>query len=195
MKKLLFSLFLICCSPLLFAFSQQDLASLLQQPNNIQGAFVQQRYLKALNTPITSSGKFVLLKEKGLLWNTEKPFTNQMRVLESGISQWNGSEWISNPKLGQAQQIKLFLGLLSGDSQSLGKQFEFALTGTKQQWQLILTPSSLLMKQIFTDIVIEGKNSVERIELNEKQGDRTLIIFKNQKINQTLTSFAKQALQ
>ena len=107
----------------------------------------------------------------------EKPFANQLRVKKDGIMQWDGKQWVANGKMGQAEQISLFLGLLSGDISGLKSQFDVTLGGNAQHWHLTLTPSSLLMKQIFTDIQIQGDNVVKTIVLNEKQGDKTHIQF------------------
>ncbi|OOF83716.1 hypothetical protein BKG93_09350 [Rodentibacter ratti] len=194
MKKIIF-LFGLLMSSCSFAFSEQDLISLLQKPQNVQGEFVQERHLKALNRPITTEGKFSLVANKGLVWQMEKPFATQLRVTEKGIMQWNGKQWVNNGKLGQAEQIRLFLGLLSGDVDSLKKQFKLALNGTAKQWKVTLTPDSLLMKQIFSQITIQGDDVVRVISLDETQGDKTDIIFKNNQINRPLTDFVRQALE
>lgn len=180
-------------SPAVFAFSQQALIAQLQQPQNTQGEFIQQRFLNALNKPIQTTGKFTQAKAQGLLWQTEKPFANQLRVRATGISQWNGERWVQNTKLGQAEQIGLFLGLLSGDSEKLAQQFELHLQGSAQQWQLTLTPNTLLMRQIFDTIEIRGEKVVKQIELREKQGDRTLIEFRQVQIDQPLNAAAQAA--
>ena len=195
MKKFLTSVLLLALSPTILAFSQQDLVTLLQKPQNTQGQFTQQRFLKSLNKPIQTSGQFVLIKEQGLLWQTIKPFANQLRVKTDGISQWNGKSWVKNDKLGQSEQIGLFLGLLSGDTNKLAEQFNLTLEGNAQNWQLVLVPSSFLMKQIFESIEIRGDNVVKQIELKEKQGDRTLINFTQTTINQPLTILTQSALQ
>ncbi len=195
MKKYLFVLLILLCCKNLWAFSQDDLVHLLQKPQNTQGEFSQQRYLKALTKPIITSGKFILIKNKGLVWETEKPFTHQLKVTAKGISQWNGTAWENHSRLGQGEQIKLFLGLLSGDIQALATQFDVVLSGDEKNWQLQLMPSSLLMKQIFNQIIIQGNVAVQRIELHEKQGDRTLILFNNQQINLPLSPFIQSAFQ
>ena len=194
-KKYLFALLLLFCSSAVVAFSQQELVNQLQKPNNLQGDFTQQRFLKSLNKPITVTGQFTLLNKQGLLWQIEKPFVNHLRVKKDGISQWNGNNWIRNDNMGQSQQIGLFLGLLSGDISALSAQFDLSLTGSAQNWQLTLIPSSILMKQIFTSIQIQGDDAVKSIELKETQGDRTFIQLERVKINQSLTDFAKAALE
>lgn len=195
MKKLIFSLIFSLFSPLVVAFSQQDLVLQLQKPSNLQGRFSQQRFLNGLTKPMTTQGDFVLLKNQGLLWQMKKPFENQLRVKADGISQWNGSEWVSSQQLGQSEQIKLFLGLLSGDVAALSSQFDLQLNGTEKAWQLSLVPNSLLMKQIFDNIEIRGDLVVKSIEIREKQGERTLIRFEQIQQDQPLSAFAQSALQ
>ena len=178
-----------------FAFSEADLVKQLQQPQSVQGNFIQHRYLKSLNKPIEMQGQFTLLAQKGLLWQLEKPFNNNLRVTPKRIQQWNGSQWANSGNVGQNEQIGLFLGLLSGNIDGLKSQFDFALSGNANQWQLTLTPNSLLMQQIFTTIEISGDQTVKKLTLNEKQGDRTQIEFKQIQLNQPLSQFARSALE
>ncbi len=193
--RILLAICLLWLSPLTWAFSENELITLLQTPQNVQGDFTQQRFLKSLNKPITTQGKFILLAQKGLLWQMEKPFTNQLRVKKDGIMQWDGKQWVANGKMGQAEQISLFLGLLSGDISGLKAQFDATLVGEAKNWTLTLTPSSLLMKQIFNHIEIQGDSLVKTIVLDEKQGDKTQIHFDNVQQNQPLTAFAQAALE
>ena len=171
---------------------------MLQQPQNVQGAFAQQRYLKSLNQPMSTGGRFVLLPKKGLLWQMQKPFDNRLRVRADGIMQWNGKAWVSaggGSRSGQAQQIKLFLDLLGGNTAGLEKQFDLQLSGNAKKWTLRLNPKTALMKQIFTRIDISGDAVVRKIELNETQGERTVMTFSGVAVNQPLDAFARSALQ
>lgn len=196
---------IILCLVLLFSpfspalsqqdFSQQHLVEQLQKPQNLQGHFIQQRFLKSLDNPIVTKGQFILLKNKGLLWQMETPFANRLRVRQDGISQWNGTQWVSGQKPGQAQQVQLFLGLLSGDISALTKQFDPMLSGSAENWQLTLKPNSLLIKQIFSDIHIRGGQLITQIELNETQGDKTVIQLEQIRIDQPLPAFAQSALE
>ncbi len=197
MKKLIFAAALTLASPLLWAFSTAELAQTLQKPANVQGAFTQQRYLKSLSKPMTTNGQFVLIPKRGLLWHMQKPFENRLRVRADGIMQWNGKSWVAanqSKMNGQSQQIRLFLDLLGGNTQGLEKQFDLQLSGSQQKWTLRLNPKTALMKQIFNHIEISGDSVVRRIELNEKQGDRTVMQFNQIQTGKELDAFAKQAL-
>jgi hypothetical protein len=69
----------------------------------------------------------------------------------------------------------LFLAVLQGDSSGLQRDFDLHVSGDAQAWQLTLVPRSLLLKQVFKQINIEGGALVQRIELLETQGDSTLL--------------------
>lgn len=198
MKKSLLTAVLLLSSPFIWAFDIAALTQTLQQPQNVQGRFEQQRYLKTLSKPMTTRGEFVLLPGKGLLWHMQQPFDNRLRVRADGIMQWNGSRWVAangGKVSGQSQQVKLFLNLLGGNTADLQQQFDLQLSGSPNQWRLRLQPKTVLMKQIFERIDIGGDEVVRRIELHEKQGDRTVMRFLEVNTGQPLATFAKEALQ
>ena len=195
MKKTILSLTLLISAPALWAFSPAELAQTLQKPQNVQGNFVQQRQLKSLSKPMTTrAGLFV---GQGLLWKMQKPFETTLRVRSDGIMQWNGSQWV-NPNAsklnGQSRQIKLFLDLLRGNTQGLEKQFDLKLNGNEKKWTLTLTPKTAITRQIFNRIEINGDTLVRKIELDEKQGDKTIMQFNQIQTDKALDSFSRTAL-
>ncbi|MCP2040747.1 outer membrane lipoprotein-sorting protein [Neisseria sp. HSC-16F19] len=195
MKKILFSTLLVLAAPFAWAFSAAELTQTLQKPAHVQGAFTQQRFLKSLDKPMTTQGRFVLVPKQGLLWHMHKPFENRLRVRADGIRQWNGSQWTADAKAAkQNRQIQLFLDLLGGNTAGLEQQFTLEARGTAQNWTLELTPKTAVMRQIFNRIELQGDSLVRRIELAERQGDRTVIQFKDLSTSQPLDAFAKQAL-
>jgi hypothetical protein len=74
-----------------------------------------------------------------------------------------------------AEQNRLFLAVLQGDSSGLQRDFDLQLKGDAKAWQLTLTPRSMLLQQVFKQINIDGGQLVQRIELLETQGDSTLL--------------------
>lgn len=195
MQKLLFTLMIACTSPFLWAFSATELAQALQQPAQVQGAFTQQRFVKSLAKPMTTQGRFVLVPKRGLLWHMHKPFDSRLRVRADGIRQWNGSQWTAQGKAAQQnRQIRLFLDLLGGNTAGLEQQFTLKASGNAHNWKLELLPKTALMQQVFTRIELGGDTLVRRIELHERQGDRTLIQFHDLSTDAALDAFSKQAL-
>ena len=86
-----------------------------------------------------------------------------------------------------AEQNRLFLAVLQGDSSGLQRDFELALSGDAQQWKLTLTPRSVLLKQVFNQINIDGGELVQTIELLETQGDSTVLRMKDSSAGQPLS--------
>ena len=143
-----------------------------------------------------TGGRFALRPGRGLFWHLQKPFEMKLRVRRDGISRQDAQgQWRANgSQTAQAAQVKLFMAVLGGDIAELQRHFNLALSGNKQQWQLTLTPKTAVMQQVFNKIVISGGQLVQKVELDEKQGDRTVMQFNQLQTNQPLSPAAQQAL-
>ena len=169
-----FVLMFLCSSAQ--AFDLQQLSTQLARPQVIHGDFIQEKHLRALPKPLISTGTFVLAKDHGLLWQLKTPLQQDYRITAQGIARRNGSEWQMLPgKSAGAEQNRLFLAVLQGDSSGLQRDFELQLQGEASHWQLTLIPRSLMLQQVFKQINIDGGQLVQRIELLETQGDSTLL--------------------
>ena len=179
---------LLTMSALANAFDLQQLSEQLAKPDVIHGQFIQEKHLRALPQPLISKGSFVLAKNHGLLWLLKTPLKQDYRITAKGIARRDDNGWQLLPnKSAGADQNRLFLAVLQGDSSGLQRDFELALSGDAQQWKLSLTPRSLLLKQVFQQINIEGGELVQRIELLETQGDSTLLRMPDSTADQPLS--------
>ncbi len=196
MNKLLAALTALCLAAAAHAFDSRELTVQLQAPKTVQGRFTQQKYLRTLTKPVTTSGRFALRPGHGLFWHLQKPFELRLRVRRDGISRQDASgAWKSNGSQStQAAQVKLFMAVLGGDTAELQRHFTLKLSGSAGNWQLLLLPKTVVMKQVFENITISGDKLVRRIELKEKQGDRTVMQFEQLQTDQALDAAAKQAL-
>ena len=197
MNKLLAALTALCLAAAAHAFDSRELTVQLQAPKTVQGRFTQQKYLRTLTKPVTTSGRFALRPGRGLFWHLQKPFELRLRVRRDGISRQDASgAWKSNGSQStQAAQVKLFMAVLGGDTAELQRHFTLKLSGSAGNWQLLLLPKTVVMKQVFENITISGDKLVRRIELKEKQGDRTVMQFEQLQTDQALDAAAKQALE
>lgn len=170
---------LLCLSPLAQAFDLQQLSDQLAKPVVVRGQFVQEKHLRALPAPLISKGQFVLARDFGLLWLLQTPLKQDYRISAAGIARRDPSVpsgWQMLPgKSAGAEQNRLFLAVLQGDSSGLQRDFELQLKGEASAWQLTLIPRSLLLQQVFRQININGGELVQRIELLETQGDSTVL--------------------
>lgn len=186
--KTLSALALLAMSTLANAFDLQQLSEQLAKPDVIHGQFTQEKHLRALPQPLTSKGSFVLAKNHGLLWLLKTPLKQDYRITAKGIARRDDNGWQLLPnKSAGAEQNRLFLAVLQGDSSGLQRDFELALSGDAQQWKLTLTPRSLLLKQVFNQINIDGGALVKTIELLETQGDSTVLRMQDSTAGQPLS--------
>ncbi|MBC3210001.1 outer membrane lipoprotein carrier protein LolA [Pseudomonas sp. SWRI111] len=170
------------------AFDLQQLSEQLAKPDVIHGQFTQEKHLRALPQPLISKGRFVLAKNHGLLWLLKTPLQQDYRITAKGIARRDTNGWQLLPnKSAGAEQNRLFLAVLQGDSSGLQRDFELTLSGTAQQWKLTLTPRSLLLKQVFNQINIDGGTLVQTIELLETQGDSTVLRLQDSTAEQPLS--------
>ncbi len=179
---------LLTMSALANAFDLQQLSEQLAKPDVIHGQFIQEKHLRALPQPLISKGSFVLAKNHGLLWLLKTPLQQDYRITAKGIARRDDNGWQMLPnKSAGADQNRLFLAVLQGDSSGLQRDFELALSGDAQQWKLSLTPRSLLLKQVFKQINIDGGALVQTIELLETQGDSTVLRMQDSSAAQPLS--------
>jgi hypothetical protein len=159
------------------AFDLDALQQQLRATPIVRGQFVQQKFLRSLPQPLTSRGDFTLAAGKGLLWRLPTPIAQDLRINADGIARRDESgAWQALPQhTGAGRENQLFLSVLAGDTRGLEENFDLALTGEATGWKLTLTPRSALLKQIFSTIQIDGGALVDRIELRETQGDRSVL--------------------
>ncbi|MBD9383991.1 outer membrane lipoprotein carrier protein LolA [Achromobacter sp. ACM02] len=177
------------------AFDLADLQTQLNATPVVRGHFVQQKFLRSLPQPLTSRGDFTLAAGKGLLWLLRTPIAQDLRIDARGISRRDeAGKWQALPQhSGAGRENRLFLSVLAGDTVGLRENFDLALTGDANAWQLLLTPRSVLLRQIFDNIQINGGKLVDRIELRETQGDRSVLQMTDAQAAQALTAEEQRA--
>lgn len=189
-------LLLASIAQLALAFDLAQLSEQLGEPEVVRGSFIQEKHLRALPQPLASRGTFVLAKDHGLLWLLERPLQQDYRIDAQGIARRSEQGWqFVAQQSATAQQNRLFLAVLKGDSSGLRQDFELSLSGTAEAWQLDLTPRSVLLKQVFKAIVINGGELVQRIELQETQGDSTVLRLEDNQADQSLSDAERHDFQ
>jgi len=159
------------------AFDLDDLQQQLRATPIVRGHFVQQKFLRSLPQPLTSRGDFTLAAGRGLLWLLRSPIAQDLRISANGIARRGpDGAWQALPQhTGASRENRLFLSVLAGDTSGLRENFDLSLSGGPDAWQLMLLPRSVLLRQIFENIQINGGKLVDRIELREVQGDRSVL--------------------
>jgi outer membrane lipoprotein-sorting protein len=157
--------------------------SRLAKPAVLRGQFEQQKQLQGFHNPLKSSGDFLLLRDRGIAWNTRKPFASSTRLTRKRLlaTMPDGSTQVlidAGASPGMAAVNALLMALVAGDLDALATRFTLKETlRADGGWSLALQPRDAALKQAFTRIVLDGDRYVRGVEIIEPAGDRTRIVF------------------
>ena len=149
----------------------------------LRGDFTQEKRVAGFRNPLRSQGRFVLARDRGVVWSTSKPFPSEMVVTRERIYsvQRDGSRRIEldgskQPAMRGVNQM--LLALVAGDMQAMAARFDAkasALPG--QGWALTLTPKTAALRKAFARIELQGDRYVRKATIVEAGGDTTMLAF------------------
>ena len=158
-------------------------ASALASARVVRGKFVQRRYLAGLAKPLESSGSFLFAREAGIEWHTEKPFDSQFLLTDTRITQRDAGgvslEIQASDQPALAVVARVFFALFALDVDSLSQDFELYGQGGDAGWQLGLKPRAEALGSMFRQALVEGSGAVKRVTLEDGNGDRSEIDFRD----------------
>lgn len=157
----------------------------LARPAVLRGTFEQSRHLQGFHNPLVSQGDFVVARDRGVLWETRKPFPSTTVISKDRVVTRQGdgsSQVVVDKSQSQAANMvnALMPALLGGDVETLAKYFtpkETDLPGG--EWRLELSPRASGLAHVFSRIVLQGDRYVRSVHLDEKGGDSTDIEFRS----------------
>jgi hypothetical protein len=157
----------------------EELAQLVESPVELQGSFVQQKYLAALDTSLESSGRFSFRRDESIRWEILQPIQNELVITPAGLSSRQGDDELlridasSNP--GAALMGEIMFAVLSARWQRLAQYFDLSADIDGERWLASLRPRDAMIGQLFERVELRGAKCLEAIVLYEKGGDRTAI--------------------
>jgi hypothetical protein len=151
----------------------------LERARAVRGRFVQRRYLADLAQPLQSSGRFLFAREAGIDWHTELPFDSQFLLAESGITQRDEGGVTFRIKAAEQPALavvsRVFFALFALDLGALSHDFELYGEPRGAGWVLGLKPRAEALGSVFRQAIVSGGASVERVVLEDGNGDRSEI--------------------
>ena len=157
--------------------------SRLAQPAPMRTSFVEVRGSRLLKNPLRLSGEYRRPDDQTLVREVRTPYaeTTTMRGDQASISR--PGKPVRNFAISRAPQLAGmqagFGALLSGDAKAIGRDFNLATSGTRQQWQMVMTPKQATLKQHVRDITLYGRGSelhcIETRAIRGEEVQRTLL--------------------
>ena len=140
----------------------QDISDKLPKMHGIKCKFKQEKYLQNIQKPIISGGDFEFIENKGVYFYTKYP-------VESTTD-------FTNEKYKQINDI--VKAISSKKYSKLENEFDFYYSGDISNWSLGLKPKkSSDAHKFISSITIEGKHYINKININQTNGNKTLIWF------------------
>lgn len=165
----------------------------------VRGDFKQTKFIAQLNREFVSVGNFVIANEKGILWNTEKPFASQLAISETGMVQQNAngtrSEINAKDNVVFAQIAKAIHSIFSGSTAKLQAGFRVFFNRQGKTWTVGLVPRELSVKKTIQSIELTGNTWLEQIKLVDGSGSPLLYELSNPKPSSELTAKEKALLE
>jgi outer membrane lipoprotein-sorting protein len=156
---------------------------------SITSDFTQEKTLMALTEKITSSGKFWFKRNNRVRIEYIKPFAYLMimsgdKMLVRDNDKENKINVKSNKLFQQVNRIMIdcVQGTILDSKDFTSKVFE-----DNRVYLLEMTPASKSLREFFQTILLtvdKSDYSVKSIEMNEPAGDKTIISFKNKRLNE-----------
>lgn len=157
-----------------------DIQKRLLQPALARGRYEQEKWVSGFAKPLKSTGDYLLLRGKGVLWRTLTPFASQLALTRDAIR--SDAVQLDATKEPSVRVVTtLMLALLDGNLAALEGAFQVQaeLLGASG-WRAQLQPRSPALAKLFQRIEIEGDRQLRRIHLLEAQGDRSVIRLEEQ---------------
>lgn len=162
-----------------------------ESATSVQADFEEEKTMAVLKEPQRSSGVFYYRKNDKMRWEQQKP--TKYIILIDGDKlrvQENGKEKNVGQAGRMAAQIRnLMLGLVNGNFQD-SKDFSQAVSESTSAYQISLTPLNKRVKGMYKQIdLVFSKNSLRLKDLTfyQKDGDKSVMKFTNEKVNQPIT--------
>jgi outer membrane lipoprotein-sorting protein len=167
-----------------------QIEGLVSSAPTVRGKFTQSKILSGVSKKLNSEGFFIVDKSKGIVWITEKPIYQNLKVSDAGIRIGNKSGVLMNLDARSEPSVKyineLVLAIFSGDMSALEKLFNYSGDVTAKGWNLELTPKNTA-STFFMKITIEGSSAINRISFISKDGDLTEVVFSDVRLAPVLS--------
>ena len=169
----------------------------------LRADFVQQKYLAVLEEPLVLKGTISMQKPDLFSWVVREPLRYSMVIRGEAVQQWDEDtrrvEEISlskNPVFKMAiQQLRDWL---SGAYKSMLGEYQVTVLG-EEPISLEFVPRDTALSQAVIDRVTvtfdRDERYIRQIEIFEKQGDRTVLIFVDALLNTPISPSAWKARQ
>jgi hypothetical protein len=199
-KAFLFLISLIAVQNLPAAEPFDAVKARLRTFETLKGRFSQSKRIQGIKRPLKSSGTFIVLRAKGVLWKTERPIQSLLVISKAAISVVKDGKKTDQISMKEQPALRLIgevvFALFSADTESLKAHFKVTSSKLDEDspWKLQLQPLDPLIARAIKGINLEGGSSVSLIQVLETNGDSSLVGFTEPRFDGALSDSEKALL-
>lgn len=144
--------------------------------------FKQEKSIKVLANPLTSSGYLLLANQEAVIWQTTKPIKSTTVISPDSFHQYNKKDQlVTMPANASNQTSELisstFLSILSGNIEQLNDNFQVSTSCSETEWHISLIPNNKDILRLVQKIDITGDTQINHLKFIETNQDITQISF------------------
>ncbi len=160
----------------------------------MRGNFAQRKEIKSLARKFSGYGTFVVSRDDGIIWNTQKPFPSMMIVTGSKVVQVSSQGKASAIDAGQNPVFAEFAGTIravfSGSPEALFARFNVYFlpsSASGGEWKIGLVPKDSVIRSVVASMVLSGSEHLDHFSMEEPSGDTVQYDFTAQTFSGGLT--------
>ena len=171
----------------------------------VKGNFSQEKYLSRFGRSLNSSGNFIIAKELGMAWETNKPFPSTMILGSDFIlqSRPDGQKSVLSAQGNETftQMSSVISAVFSGNSSRLLENFDVFFFGNVSNWRIGLMPKNSMIASFASKITMSGDCSsngnaaIRSISIYEQNGDIITYTLSNHSYPTELNNHEKAFFQ
>ncbi|MCF0214859.1 MAG: outer membrane lipoprotein carrier protein LolA [Fibrobacteraceae bacterium] len=166
----------------------------------VQGNFKQIKYIKKISRSFEAEGTFLIAKDYGVVWNTEKPFKSTMIITQTQMIQKSASGMVSKMDASEnavfGEFSKTIQSIFSGDLKSIEEHFTLNPPKSSNTKGITLAPKEKAVRQVIDNIQLNiTGNELKNIIMTDSDGNLLTYEFSNQETYKTITEVQKQLFQ
>lgn len=200
MKRFIYTI--LFCAVSLFSFAQNQkeqqiidkIAKSAQDMKSMQCNFVQTKHLKMLNDKMVSNGIMYYQQPNKLRWEYTTPYSYTFILNDSKVLLKKGerNDVIDVNQNKMFKEIaRMMMNSVVGKCLSDKKSFKTSIKEEQSEYVATLIPLKSDMKKMWSKLILHFDrklSSVIKVEMHEKNGDKTIIELKNTQINKSINA-------
>lgn len=200
MKRFIYTI--LFCAVALFSFAQsskeqqiiEKIAKSAQDMKSMQCNFVQTKHLKMLNDKMVSNGNMYYQQPNRLRWEYTTPYLYTFILNDSKVLLKKGerNDIIDVNQNKMFKEIaRMMMNSVVGKCLSDKKSFKTSIKEEQSEYVATLIPLKSDMKKMWSKLILHFDrklSSVIKVEMHEKNGDKTIIELKNTQINKSINA-------